>query len=316
MKCGIKKGKKIKILIFGSNGLVGSNLSRILSKSNFVSKVISSTRKDTNLFSLTETSKKIEHEKPDIIINAAAKVGGIMANNTFRTEFILENLKINLNVLESIINYPNIKLINLGSSCIYPLDASNPIVEESFMSGKLEPTNSPYAMAKLTAIEMGNALKIQHGHKIINLMPTNLYGPNDNFDLNNSHVIPGLISRFYNAVSTKSSEISIWGTGAPLREFLYVEDFANAIEFLLEKEWEHELLNIGSGEEVSIKQLAYLLKEISGFKGDIIFDPSKPDGNPKKLLNLDKINSLGWKSSTPLEVGLKKTYQWYLDNIA
>jgi len=213
-------------------------------------------------------------------------------------------------------NYPNIKLINLGSSCIYPLDASNPIVEESFMSGKLEPTNSPYAMAKLTAIEMGNALKIQHGHKIINLMPTNLYGPNDNFDLNNSHVIPGLISRFYNAVSTKSSEISIWGTGAPLREFLYVEDFANAIEFLLEKEWEHELLNIGSGEEVSIKQLAYLLKEISGFKGDIIFDPSKPDGNPKKLLNLDKINSLGWKSSTPLEVGLKKTYQWYLDNIA
>jgi len=316
MYWGIKKGKKIKILIFGSNGLVGSNLSRILSKSNFVSKVISSTRKDTNLFSLTETSKKIEHEKPDIIINAAAKVGGIMANNTFRTEFILENLKINLNVLESIINYPNIKLINLGSSCIYPLDASNPIVEESFMSGKLEPTNSPYAMAKLTAIEMGNALKIQHGHKIINLMPTNLYGPNDNFDLNNSHVIPGLISRFYNAVSTKSSEISIWGTGAPLREFLYVEDFANAIEFLLEKEWEHELLNIGSGEEVSIKQLAYLLKEISGFKGDIIFDPSKPDGNPKKLLNLDKINSLGWKSSTPLEVGLKKTYQWYLDNIA
>ena len=291
-------------------------MSRILSKSNFVSKVISSTRKDTNLFSLTETSKKIEHEKPDIIINAAAKVGGIMANNTFRTEFILENLKINLNVLESIINYPNIKLINLGSSCIYPLDASNPIVEESFMSGKLEPTNSPYAMAKLTAIEMGNALKIQHGHKIINLMPTNLYGPNDNFDLNNSHVIPGLISRFYNAESTKSSEISIWGTGAPLREFLYVEDFANAIEFLLEKEWEHELLNIGSGEEVSIKQLAYLLKEISGFKGDIIFDPSKPDGNPKKLLNLEKINSLGWKSSTPLEVGLKKTYQWYLDNIA
>lgn len=291
-------------------------MSRILSKSNFVSKVISSTRKDTNLFSLTETSKKIEHEKPDIIINAAAKVGGIMANNTFRTEFILENLKININVLESIINYPDIKLINLGSSCIYPLDASNPIVEESFMSGKLEPTNSPYAMAKLTAIEMGNALKIQHGHKIINLMPTNLYGPNDNFDLNNSHVIPGLISRFYNAVSTKSSEISIWGTGAPLREFLYVEDFANAIEFLLEKEWEHELLNVGSGEEVSIKQLAYLLKEISGFKGDIIFDPSKPDGNPKKLLNLDKINSLGWKSSTPLEVGLKKTYQWYLDNIA
>ena len=267
------------------------------------------------MFSLKETSKKIEYEKPDIIINAAAKVGGIMANNTFRTEFILENLKININVLESIIKYPEIKLINLGSSCIYPLNALNPIVEESFMSGKLEPTNSPYAMAKLTAIEMGNALKLQYGHKIINLMPTNLYGPNDNFDLNNSHVIPGLISRFYNAFSNNTPEISIWGTGSPLREFLYVEDFADAIKFLLKTDWEYELLNIGSGEEVSIKQLAYMLKDISGYKGDIVFDPSKPDGNPKKLLNLDKIHNLGWKSSTTLEEGLNKTYQWYLNNL-
>lgn len=288
----------------------------MLSTSNLVSGVISSSRNDTNLFSLEETAKKIKNSKPDLVINAAARVGGILANNTYRTEFILENLKININILESLINFPEIKLINLGSSCIYPLEASNPIQEDSFMSGKLEPTNSPYAMAKLTAIEMGNALKIQYGHKIINLMPTNLYGPNDNFDLNNSHVIPGLIARFYNAVSSNSPEINIWGTGNPLREFLYVEDFANAIEFLLDKEWNYELLNIGSGEEVSIKNLAYLIKDISGYSGDIVFDNTMPDGNPKKLLDLSKINSLGWKSSTSLEDGLRKTYKWYLDNKA
>lgn len=287
----------------------------MLSNSKLVSEVIESSRNDTNLFSFEETFNKIKSTKPDLIINAAAKVGGILANNTFRTEFILENLKININVLESIIKFPEIKLINLGSSCIYPLDAINPIAEESFMSGKLEPTNSPYAMAKLTAIEMGNALKIQYGHKIINLMPTNLYGPNDNFDLNNSHVIPGLISKFYNAVSNNQPEIHIWGTGTPLREFLYVEDFASAIEFLLDKEWKYDLLNVGSGEEVTIKNLAYLIKDISGFEGDIIFDPSKPDGNPKKLLDLNKMNSLGWKSSTPLNEGLSQTYNWYLNNI-
>tara|TARA_A100000164_G_scaffold136435_1_gene121131 strand:- start:3245 stop:4042 length:798 start_codon:yes stop_codon:yes gene_type:complete len=265
---------------------------------------------------LEETFKTIEETMPDVIVNAAAKVGGIMANNTYRTEFILDNLKININILESIIKYPEIRLINLGSSCIYPLNAENPISEDSLMSGKLEPTNSPYAMAKIAAIEMGNALKVQYGHEIINLMPTNLYGPNDNFDLNNSHVIPGLMRRFYNATTNKDSHIEIWGTGKPLREFLYVDDLANAIEFLINKNWSEELVNIGSGDEVSIKNLAELMKDITGFKGDIKFDPSKPDGNPRKLLNLEKMNSLGWQSSTTLENGLNKTYDWFIKNIA
>ena len=270
----------------------------------------------TNLFSLDETTKTIEETTPDVIVNAAAKVGGIMANNTYRTEFILDNLKININILESIIKYPEIKLINLGSSCIYPLEAENPISEDSLMSGKLEPTNSPYAMAKIAAIEMGNALKVQYGHEIINLMPTNLYGPNDNFDLNNSHVIPGLMRRFHNATTNKDSHIEIWGTGKPLREFLYVDDLANAIEFLINKKWSEELVNIGSGDEVSIKNLAELMKDITGFMGEIKFDPSKPDGNPRKLLNLERMDSLGWKSSTTLESGLNKTYDWFIKNIA
>jgi len=293
---------------------VGSNLAKILSQSNKVDKVISSTRKDTNLFSLEETSNKINTSQPDIVINAAAKVGGILANNTFRTEFILENLKININILESLINHSNIKLINLGSSCIYPLSAPIPTNEDSLMSGKLEPTNSPYAMAKIAAIEMGNALKQQYGHNIINLMPTNLYGPNDNFDENSSHVIPGLIMKFNQAKILKKDVVNLWGTGKPKREFLYVDDLANGIEFLLDKNWEYDLLNIGSGEEVSIKELANMIKDISGYEGEIRFDDSKPDGNPRKLLDSDKINSLGWKSSTGLRDGLKKTYLWYKNN--
>ena len=197
---------------------MGSNLVKNLSNSNSVSEIIGSNRKDTNLFSLDETTKTIKDVNPDLIINAAAKVGGILANNTFRTEFILENLKININILEALINFPSIKLINLGSSCIYPLNASIPTAEESLMN-ELEPTNSPYAMAKI-AIEMGNALKSQYGHKIINLMPTNLYGPNDNFDLNSSHVIPGLVVKFYNAIKNGSENIEIWGTGEPKKFYM------------------------------------------------------------------------------------------------
>ena len=208
---------------------------------------------------------------------------------------------------------PCIKIINLGSSCIYPLDAENPISEKEFMNGKLEPTNSPYAMAKLTSIELGNAMKLEYGHKVINLMPTNLYGPNDNFSKNDSHVIPGLIVRMHDA-KINGSTFDIWGTGKPLREFLYSKDLASSIEFIIENNIEEELINIGSGEEISIYNLSQLIKSTVGYGGDLVFDSSKPDGNPRKLLDSQLINSLGWKSKTSLENGLIYTYKWFLEN--
>ena len=210
--------------------------------------------------------------------------------------------------------YPDIKIINLGSSCIYPLNADNPIKESSIMEGKLEHTNSPYAMAKLSAIELGNSLSIQYGHQVINLMPTNLYGPNDNFDENNSHVIPGLISRMHQAKISNSSKFQIWGSGNPLREFLYVDDLAYAIEFIISKDLSASLINIGSGEEVSIMDLAKIIKNIVGYDGMLDFDKTKPDGNPRKLLDSSQIMKMGWKPIYNLETGIKKTYDWFLEN--
>tara|TARA_A100000164_G_C21928927_1_gene784548 strand:- start:820 stop:1623 length:804 start_codon:yes stop_codon:yes gene_type:complete len=267
------------------------------------------------LFSYEETFRKINENNPDVIINAAARVGGIYANNSKRTEFILENLKINMNILESVIDKPEIKIINLGSSCIYPLNAKNPIKESSFMDGQLEPTNSPYAMAKLTSIELGRSIAEQHGHKIINLMPTNLYGPNDFFDDKDSHVIPGLITRMHKAKINDQKQFNVWGDGSPLREFLYVDDLSEAILFIIENDIDLDLLNIGSGIEVSISDLSNLIKEKIEFKGDIHFDTSMPNGNPRKLLDSSRINDLGWTSKTSLEEGISKTYKWYLENI-
>lgn len=238
--------------MLGSNGLVGSSISKTLKDSDLVSDLILSTRKQVNLFSFKETSNLISESSPDIIINSAAKVGGIYANNTKRADFIIDNLKINLNVLESCIPNNKIKIINLGSSCIYPLNATNPIKENDFMTGSLEPTNSPYAMAKLSAIEIGRAMKSQYGHAVINLMPTNLYGPNDNFSEKESHVIPGLIKRMYEAKLNNQNEFHIWGTGKPLREFLYVDDLSKSIEYIIRNNINDDLLNIGSGEEITI----------------------------------------------------------------
>jgi len=305
----------LKVLILGSNGLVGTALVRVLNNSINEMEIISSTRKDTNLFNEKETKKLITDAKPDVVINAAAKVGGILANNTNRTEFILDNLKININILESLIKYPNIKLINLGSSCIYPLEAKNPISEDSLMTGKLEPTNSPYAMAKLTAIEMGDALRKEFGHKIINLMPTNLYGPNDNFSEKSSHVIPGLISRMNKAKIKNKKSFEVWGTGQPKREFLYVDDLANAINFIINENIEEDLLNVGSGQEITIEELVYKIKKVINYKGEITFDSTMPDGNPRKLLDSSRINSLGWNPKIGLDKGLENTYKWYVENI-
>ena len=303
-----------KILIFGGAGLVGSSLTRLLKKEGSDFETISLTRKDADLFSLTETKDVISKYKPDYIINAAAKVGGIVANNTQRTEFILENLKININILESIIKYPETNLINLGSSCIYPLNAKNPINENSLMSGKLEPTNSPYAMAKLTAIEIGDALSKQYGHNVTNLMPTNLYGPNDNFSPVNSHVIPGLIYRMDQAKRNNQENFYVWGTGNPKREFLHVDDLSAAIFFIIQNNIVDSLINIGSSSEVSISELSNIIKKTIDYKGEIVFDKTKPDGNPQKLLDSSKIYKLGWKPNINLGEGIKTTYDWFLKN--
>lgn len=308
-------GAFLKILVLGSRGMVGSSVSRILKKNNYIN-LFESTRNDTNLFSLTETQKLFNDFKPDIIINAAAKVGGILANNLQRTEFILNNLKININIIESISKFPETKLINLGSSCIYPLGAEVPIAESTLMTGKLEPTNSPYAMAKLAAIEMGDAISKQFGHKVLDLMPTNLYGPNDNFSENESHVIPGLISRMHRAKFENKDKFEVWGTGTPLREFLFIDDLASAIEFIIVNNVDPGLYNIGSNQEVTIKSLVENVKDVVNFPGEIVFDETKPDGNPRKLLDSSKFTNFGWKPAVDLTEGLKITYDWFLENIA
>tara|TARA_Y100000817_G_scaffold310284_1_gene300667 strand:+ start:3949 stop:4824 length:876 start_codon:yes stop_codon:yes gene_type:complete len=289
-------------------------LVRVLNDTKNNYDVIPSNRNDADLFDSEQTKTLIDNSRPDILIIAAARVGGIVANNTKRTEFILENLKINMNLLEACIPYPEIKIINLGSSCIYPLDASDPISEDSFMTGKLEPTNSPYAMAKIAAIEIGRSLNTQFNHNVINLMPTNLYGPNDFYSETDSHVIPGLIYRMHTAKSENLDNFKIWGTGQPLREFLYVDDLSLAINFIIENEITIDLLNIGSGDEISIKELAEKIKAVVGFKGVLQFDESKPDGNPRKLLDSSLINNLGWESTIKLEDGLEKSYDWFLNN--
>tara|TARA_B000000609_G_C24182404_1_gene360186 strand:+ start:7636 stop:8559 length:924 start_codon:yes stop_codon:yes gene_type:complete len=305
----------LKVIVFGSTGLVGSAVMRKFNSFPENYEVVGAKRSEADLFSINETKEFILKNSPNLIVNCAAKVGGIVANNTNRTEFILENLKININILESIIQNPDISLINLGSSCIYPLNAENPIKETSLMNGKLEPTNSPYAMAKLTAIEMGDALKQQYGHKIINLMPTNLYGPNDHFSEKDSHVIPGLIFRMEKAKQNKEPNFSVWGTGTPKREFLHVNDLASAIHFIAENNISEDILNVGSGDEVTISELVKKIKNIVGFKGDILFDKSMPDGNPRKLLDSSKLNSLGWSKEIELDTGLTQTYDWFRKNI-
>lgn len=307
--------KKNKVLVFGASGLVGKSVVNVLSNSKKVEKVIASTRKDADLKNINDIKNAINVNRPDYVINCAAKVGGIYANNTFRAEFLLENLKINLNLFDALKEYQNLKVINLGSSCIYPLNAPNPINENSFLEGKLEPTNSPYAIAKITGIELGREIYNQYGNNVLNLMPTNLYGPNDNFTDMNSHVIPGLIYRMHKAKTASDPVFKIWGSGKPLREFMFVDDLSDCIEFLIDKELDSDLINVGTGEEVSILELASIVKEIVGYEGNVETDLSMPDGNPRKLLDSTLINNLGWKSKVDLKTGLKLTYDWYIRNL-
>ncbi len=300
--------KLSKIYIAGHRGMVGSSILRaLLAKgySNFLLK----TSAELDLRNQQAVADFFAHEKPDYVFLAAAKVGGIVANNTYRADFIYENMMIQSNVIHQAYLNGVKKLLFLGSSCIYPKLAPQPLKEEYLLTGLLEPTNEPYAIAKIAGIKMCDAYREQYECNFISVMPTNLYGPNDNYDLNNSHVLPALLRKFITAKNNGDSAVTIWGTGSPLREFLHADDLAAACLFLMETHNESGLVNIGVGEDVSILDLAKMVKQIVGFEGDIITDTTKPDGTPRKLMDVSKLTNLGWKASISLEEGIYKVYQ-------
>jgi GDP-L-fucose synthase len=299
--------KDSKIYIAGHGGMVGSALVRVLEQNGYNNLVLR-TSKELNLTDQLAVKEFFESEKPEYVFLAAAKVGGIVANNTYRAEFIYENLMIQNNVLHNSYLSGVKKLMFLGSSCIYPKNAPQPLKEEYLLTGLLEPTNEPYAIAKIAGIKMCEAYRDQYGCNFISVMPTNLYGPNDNYDLNNSHVLPALLRKFIEAKNNGDNSVTLWGTGTPLREFLHVDDLASACLFLMKSYNEKEFLNIGVGEDISILDLAKLVKTIVGFEGEIILDKSKPDGTPRKLMDVSRLNNLGWKANIDLYEGIKKVY--------
>lgn len=301
--------KESKIFVAGANGMVGSAIVRELIVKGYENLLLP-TSKELDLRNQYEVATYIENNKPEYVFLVAAKVGGIHANNSYPAEFLYDNMMIQNNVIHhSYLNKVK-KLLFLGSSCIYPKFAEQPISENSLLTGALEPTNEAYAIAKISGIEMIKFYNQQYGCNFIAAMPTNLYGINDNFDLNNSHVLPALLRKFIEAKNNNSSSVSIWGSGSPKREFLFVDDLAKACLFLMLNYDSSEIVNIGTGEDLSIKELAFLLKEIVCFKGEIVFDSSKPDGTPRKLLDVSKINDLGWKHETSLNDGVLKTVSW------
>jgi GDP-L-fucose synthase len=299
-----------KIYIAGHNGMVGSACWRLL-KSKGYDNLIGRSSKELDLRSQSDVNSFFEKNKPDYVILAAAKVGGIKANSELKAEFIYDNLIIQTNVIHSSYLFGVKKLIFLGSSCIYPKMAPQPIKEEYLLSGYLEKTNKPYAIAKIAGIEMCESYRFQYKSNFISVMPTNLYGTNDNYHPEYSHVLPSLVKRFVDAKNNNQNKVLVWGSGNPLREFLHVDDLANAIFFLLENYNESGIVNIGSGEEISIKDLATLIKDIVGYNGKICFDESFPDGTPRKLLDSSKLKSLGWKHNVNLKQGIKKTINEY-----
>jgi GDP-L-fucose synthase len=300
--------KTSKIYIAGHRGMVGSSILRAL-KAKGYSNFLLKTSAELDLRNQQAVADFFAVEKPDYVFLAAAKVGGIVANNTYRADFIYENMMIQSNVIHQAYLNGVKKLLFLGSSCIYPKLAPQPLKEEYLLTGLLEPTNEPYAIAKIAGIKMCDAYRYQYGCNFISVMPTNLYGPNDNYDLNNSHVLPALLRKFITAKNEGATSVTIWGTGNPLREFLHADDLAAACLFLMDNHNESGLVNIGVGEDISILDLAKMVKQIVGFTGDIITDTTKPDGTPRKLMDVSKLTNLGWKASISLEEGIKKIYE-------
>lgn len=309
----INPDKNSKIYIAGHKGLVGSAILRKLQSLGYTN-LIYKTRQELDLMDENAVKNFFKSEKPEYVYMAAAKVGGIMANDTQPADFIYENLKVQINVIHSAYKNNVKKLLFLGSTCIYPKFSEQPIKEEYFLTGKLEPTNDAYAVAKIAGIKMCQAYNKQYGTNFISAMPTNLYGINDNFDLQTSHVLPALIRRFHEAKENNLNEVVIWGTGTPRREFLFVDDLADALVFLMDNYNDSEIINVGTGEDIPIIDLAKTIADIVGYKGDIKTDPTKPDGMARKLVDVSKINSLGWKHKTSLEEGLNQTYKWFIEN--
>lgn len=300
--------KRSRIFVAGHRGMVGSAIARKLTASGFSNLLLRSSS-ELDLRDSAAVNTFFQAEKPEFVFLAAAKVGGIVANNTYRAEFLYDNLMIQSNVIHSSYQAGVKKLLFLGSSCIYPKLAPQPLKEEYLLTGLLEPTNEPYAIAKIAGIKMCDAYRSQYGCHFISAMPTNLYGPNDNYDLQKSHVIPALLRKFHEAKKQAAQEVVVWGTGTPLREFMHVDDLAEACLFLMERYDEPGFINVGTGEEVSIRELAELIAWITGYKGKIVFDTTKPDGTPRKLMDMQRIHGLGWRHRISLKDGLSDTYR-------
>ena len=303
---------KAKIYIAGHKGLVGSSIVRRLEKDGYKN-LIYKTKEELDLLDYNSVHNFFKSEKPDFVFLAAAKVGGILANSNKKADFIYENLQIQNNIIHNSHLFGVKKLLFLGSSCIYPKLCPQPIKEEYLLSGYLEETNDAYALAKIAGLIMCRSYNSQYNTNFISAMPTNLYGYNDNFNLETSHVLPALMRKFHEAKINNKKEVIVWGTGSPLREFLFVEDLADALLFLMKNYNENIHINVGTGIDITIKDLAHLIKEIVGYKGNIIFDSTKPDGTPRKLLDVSKINSIGWIAKTSLEDGVSQTYKWFLE---
>ncbi|HDR8171682.1 TPA: GDP-L-fucose synthase [Bacillus thuringiensis] len=303
--------KDSRIYVAGHRGLVGSAILRKLEEQGYTN-LVYKTSKELDLRDPRQVEEFFKTEKIDYVFLAAAKVGGIVANNQYPADFIRDNLMIQTNVIDSAYRSGVEKLLFLGSTCIYPKLAPQPLKEEYLLTGELEPTNEPYALAKIAGIKMCESYNRQYGTKYISAMPTNLYGENDNFDLHTSHVLPALIRKFHEAKENNAEFVEVWGTGTPLREFLYSDDLADACVYLMNNYEGNEIVNIGVGEDLSIKELAEKVKATVGFTGELRFDTSKPDGTPRKLVDVTKINALGWKATTSLDEGLKKAYDWFL----